>query len=1124
MKKSTLSVNKLFSFLLGLLLLTSYHAQTLQTEVITSGTTWTVPANVSSINVTCIGGGGAGGGAGSAGRQSGGGGGGALAQTNNIAVTDGQLFNISVGAGGLGANNVAGPPGGDTWFSSATTIMAKGGAGGARHGNGGQGGQAAASFGSLTRNGGNGGNPGNGSADCGGCGAGGGGGAAGTTNVGNNGGNGSTSGNTGGPGGVFRNNYGGAGGQGTNNGGNGTSASNAANNFGGGGGGGKQASFFGSQQRGGNGQQGAIIITYFFNYHATYTAMSTGSTTWCPGETRNVSVTITNSGSLPWTDVGLEDFNIGVKWNVDSDYLVRVDAQNLAPGASQTYTLAVTAPATLGAENLTFNVVREGVAWFGGTYVSPAQTIVAGPTVNAGADFSICGGVATSLNGSVTNPLLSGVAAAQSGTIVGDNGNPLRTAWGNSRTQNLYTAAELSAAGLTTGAVINSISLDVTSAGQNRTTLVIGYKFVPAGTTTLTTTFQTGFTTVFNGALNAAVGVKTYTFSSPSTAWNGTDNIVFDYCFTQNVVGATSCTIRALAAAPSARSTQVNADNNNPRCAIATGATSTRRPYIIFGYTSAVNSTWSPGTSLSSTTILNPTTTTTSDITYTLSATANGCTSTDDVNVTITAGPTDGTLAANLTTVCSGQSVTVTPSGGTGTPFYWISSDGGVSWNVVAQAAANGPGNSYIFTPPPTGGTFLIHARWETTCGFCWNIPGHDWTTNNLCPSFAAVTVTANPSNGTALGLNGESATCTVTENNWVHFYHSSGRLLASINSGGQNLGNVTVTSYVDGANAIVPACDMPSVETAVLQRHWVIEPQFQPASNVLVRLPFGSAEVASLATAAGTTSNTADNSTGIPNIQLSRYHGPANMNASALDNCTADGGDENTVIHSPSANGATNAYSNVIGEHYNEYSIPEFSEFWLHWQADASPLPIVMNSVNVECSPTSNEVTLEWTTTSELNSDKYLVQRSRDGNVWETIGEEQGAGNSSSITEYTFTDASSLGGQSYYRIIQSDFDGTATVYGPWATECFEKNGITVYPNPTAGKFVISISSEEDQKDAILEIMDLSGKIISSEEVQIESGATEIYRDFSDLNAGTYLVVVRTTKGVFSPVRVVKGQ
>lgn len=113
-------------------------------------------------------------------------------------------------------------------------------------------------------------------------------------------------------------------------------------------------------------------------YEATYQSMNTGSSTWCAGETRNVSVTIQNTGTNSWADGGGEDFNIGVKWNGDPDYLVRVDAQNLAPGATKTYTLSVTAPAA-GTNNLTFNVVRELVAWFGGPYTSGTQTIIDKP-------------------------------------------------------------------------------------------------------------------------------------------------------------------------------------------------------------------------------------------------------------------------------------------------------------------------------------------------------------------------------------------------------------------------------------------------------------------------------------------------------------------------------------------------------------------------------------------------------------------------------------------------------------------------------------------------------------------------------------------------------------------------
>ncbi len=147
-------------------------------------------------------------------------------------------------------------------------------------------------------------------------------------------------------------------------------------------------------------------------YEATYSSMSTGSSTWCAGETRNVSVTIQNTGTSAWTDGGGEDFNIGVKWNADPDYLVRVDAQNLAPGASRTYTLNVTAPSA-GTNNLTFNVVREAVAWFGGPYTSGALTIIDKP-VCATASLSPGNGATGVCSNSVSSISWGAVAGATS--------------------------------------------------------------------------------------------------------------------------------------------------------------------------------------------------------------------------------------------------------------------------------------------------------------------------------------------------------------------------------------------------------------------------------------------------------------------------------------------------------------------------------------------------------------------------------------------------------------------------------------------------------------------------------------------------------------------------------------
>lgn len=139
-------------------------------------------------------------------------------------------------------------------------------------------------------------------------------------------------------------------------------------------------------------------------YRAQFQSADTGSTTWCPGESRNVSVTIKNIGSAPWTDIaGSEDFNIGIKWNTNgsnwSDYNVRVDAKNLAPGATETYTFEIaasnsintlpspgyTTPLAAGPNNLTFDIVREAQFWFGNNrngggpgntvFTTPSQTI-----------------------------------------------------------------------------------------------------------------------------------------------------------------------------------------------------------------------------------------------------------------------------------------------------------------------------------------------------------------------------------------------------------------------------------------------------------------------------------------------------------------------------------------------------------------------------------------------------------------------------------------------------------------------------------------------------------------------------------------------------------------------------
>src|SRR5690606_12390088 len=177
-----------------------------------------------------------------------------------------------------------------------------------------------------------------------------------------------------------------------------------------------------------------------------------------------------------------------------------------------------------------------------------------------------------------------------------------------------------------------------------------------------------------------------------------------------------------------------------------------------------------------------------------------------DVSFTVGSPSTAPTSVTGGGTYCQGNQVTLTQSGGalvSGAHYEWFSGSCG------STVIGTGPS---INVSPGSGTTYYVRA---SSSGGC---PA------STCAS-TSVTV-PNPSG--FLSIDGESATCVVSENGWVHFYNSvSGRLLCAINSHGQNLGNVTATSYVQVAPFEIDACAIPTAQnrTAVLGRRWVITP-----------------------------------------------------------------------------------------------------------------------------------------------------------------------------------------------------------------------------------------------------------------------------------------------------------
>jgi hypothetical protein len=110
--------------------------------------------------------------------------------------------------------------------------------------------------------------------------------------------------------------------------------------------------------------------------------------------------------------------------------------------------------------------------------------------------------------------------------------------------------------------------------------------------------------------------------------------------------------------------------------------------------------------------------------------------------------------------------------------------------------------------------------------------------------------------------------------------------------------------------------------------------------------------------------------------------------------------------------------------------------------------LPVSLLSFTAK--PEANQVQLAWSTTSEQDADRFVIERSRDLAEYVSVGEVTAKGTTTVRQNYGLIDTHPLPGANYYRLTQVDFDGTAHAYKPVAAIVRpEEVGLLVYPMPT---------------------------------------------------------------------------
>ncbi len=159
---------------------------------------------------------------------------------------------------------------------------------------------------------------------------------------------------------------------------------------------------------------------------------------------------------------------------------------------------------------------------------------------------------------------------------------------------------------------------------------------------------------------------------------------------------------------------------------------------------------------------------------------------------------------------------------------------------------------------------------------------------------------------------------------------------------------------------------------------------------------------------------------------------------------------------------------------------------------------------LNFETNLENQKTLIYWSTASERNNLKFIVERSKDYINWHEIDEIMGAINSTSEQIYSTYDFNPYNGINYYRIKQIDIDGKFSY--SFVRSINTEKELLLSPNPNNGQF--NLYGLDKNVDNEIAIYNLFGQKIT----EIKTNKTQEEINISEFENGVYYMIINQSK------------